>query len=67
MKQTKIKNEHYSQLKLFLRVITLAIAIWALVVAYQAKQLANWVDSKQENVIEQIMFPSKPLNQKTND
>ena len=65
MKQTKIKNEHYGQLKLFLRVITLAIAIWALVVAYQAKQLANWVDSKQENVIEQMMFSSKPLNQKT--
>lgn len=62
MKQSKIKNEHYSTLKLLLRIVTLGIAIWALVVAYQAKQLAAWVDSKQENVIEQMMFPSKPLN-----
>jgi len=54
--QSEIKNEHYSYLKMALRIITLVIAIWALVVAYQAKSLAEWVDSKQENVIEQILF-----------
>jgi len=62
MKQSKIKNEHYSTLKLLLRIVTLGVAIWALIVAYQAKQLAAWVDSKQENVIEKLMFPDKPLN-----
>lgn len=53
------KNEHYSTLKMVLRIITLAIAVWALVVAYQAKQLATWVDNKQENVIEKLMFPGQ--------
>lgn len=61
MKQSKIKNEHYSTLKLLLRIVTLGVAIWALVVAYQAKQLASWVDSKQENVIEKLMFSDKPI------
>jgi hypothetical protein len=50
------KKEHYSSLKMVLRIITLIIAIWALVIAYQAKSLAEWVDSKQENVIEQLIF-----------
>jgi hypothetical protein len=50
------KNEHYSTLKMVLRVVTLAIAIWALVIAYQAKQIAMWVDDKQDNVIETLMF-----------
>ena len=45
------KKAHYSTLKLLLRIITLAIAIWALVIAYQAKTFATWVDNKQENVI----------------
>jgi hypothetical protein len=38
-----------------LRIITLAVAVWALVVAYQAKELAKWVDDKQENVIEMLL------------
>lgn len=50
------KNEHYSALKMVLRIATLAIAIWALVIAYQAKQIATWVDAKQENVIEMLIF-----------
>lgn len=56
MKQTKIKNEHYSNLKLFLRIITLGVAIWALVVAYQAKNTTNWVDAKQDIIIEKLLF-----------
>lgn len=55
MKNTK-KEQNYSTLKTVLRIITLGIAIWALVVAYQAKSLSEWVDKKQENVIEKIMF-----------
>jgi hypothetical protein len=51
----KTKVEHYSSLKMALRLITLAIAIWALVVAYQAKSLAGWVDTKQEHVIEKLI------------
>jgi len=56
MKQTKIKNQHYSSLKMILRIVTLGVAIWALVVAYQAKSLAQWVDDKQDNVIEGVLF-----------
>ena len=50
------KKEHYSTLKLVLRVITLAISVWALVIAYQAKNTAEWVDNKQDNIIEKLMF-----------
>jgi hypothetical protein len=52
MKNTK---NNYSTLKMVLRIITLAVAVWALVVAYQAKELAKWVDDKQENVIEMLL------------
>lgn len=50
------KKEHYSTLKLVIRVVTLLISIWALVIAYQAKQTAQWVDDKQENIIEKLIF-----------
>lgn len=56
MKNSKIKSQHYSTLKMVLRVITLGIAIWALVVAYQALNLAKWVDDKQESIIEKVLF-----------
>ena len=56
MKNTKIKSQHYSTLKMVLRVLTLGVAIWALVVAYQALNLAKWVDDKQENIIEKVLF-----------
>ena len=45
------KKEHYSTLKLILRIVTLGIDIWALV-ARQAKTLAAWVNDKQDNLIE---------------
>lgn len=50
------QKEHYSTLKLALRIATLGIAIWALIIAYQAKSRADWVNDKQDNVIEQLMF-----------
>jgi hypothetical protein len=53
------KEEHYSMLKMTLRIITLAIAVWALVVAYQAKQSAEWVSDKQDNIIEKLIFDKK--------
>lgn len=53
------KAEHYSTLKMALRITTLAIAIWALVIAYQAKIMSSWVNEKQENVIEKLMFKEK--------
>ena len=59
MKNEKIKNQHYSYLKMFLRILTLGISIWALVIAYQAKNMAEWVNDKQDNVIEKIMFRDK--------
>jgi hypothetical protein len=49
-------KEKYSTLKLILRIATLAISVWALVVAYQSKQLASWVNDKQDNIIEEILF-----------
>lgn len=52
----KIKVEHYSNLKLVLRVVTLVISVWALVVAYQSKSAAEWVDNKQDVIIEKLMF-----------
>lgn len=58
MKTSKIKNNHYSMVKMVLRFATLAIAIWALVIAYQARDLAKWVDTKQETIIEKLMFPN---------
>lgn len=50
------KKEHYSTLKLALKITTLAIAIWVLVIVYQAKTLTTWVDNKQENIIEGVLF-----------
>jgi len=53
------KEEHYSNLKSLLRFITLGLAIWALIIAYQAKSTAEWVNDKQDNVIEQVLFKTK--------
>lgn len=58
MKNKTKKEEHYSYLKMALRIVTLLIAIWALVIAYQAKNSAEWIDSKQEDIIEQLLFPN---------
>ena len=63
MDEISKKNEHYSTLKMILRIVTLGVAIWALVIAYQAKQIATWVDNKQENVIEMLMFRDAPTKQ----
>jgi hypothetical protein len=56
MEREERKAEHYSSLKMILRIATLAIAIWALVVAYQAKTVADWVNTKQDNIIERLIF-----------
>lgn len=56
MKTKDRKNQHYSMLKMALRLITLGFAIWALIVAYQAKNTSEWVNTKQDLIIEQIMF-----------
>lgn len=55
MKQSK-KEQNYSNLKLVLRILTLGIAIWALVIAYKAKDTADWVDAKQDIIIEKLLF-----------
>lgn len=52
----KKKLERYSTLKMISRIVTLGIAIWALVVAYQAKNDAEWVNNKQDNIIENLIF-----------
>jgi len=50
------KEEHYSKLKLLLRLITLGLSVWALIIAYQAKSTAEWVNDKQDNIIEKVLF-----------
>ena len=50
------KEEHYSMLKMALRLLTLGLSGWALVIAYQAKTTAEWVDAKQDNIIEKVLF-----------
>ena len=44
---------------MILRVLTLGISIWALIVAYQAKNTAEWVEKVQDNVIEGVLFKTK--------
>lgn len=61
MKQTNIKGEHYSTLKMILRIITLAIALWALIVTYQNKKSIEWLQGVQDNVVEKLMFPSDAI------
>lgn len=53
------KKDRYSLLKTILRILTLGIAIWALVIAYEAKNTSEWVNDKQDNVIEQLLFKRK--------
>mgnify|MGYP003649210228 CR=1 FL=1 len=43
-------------MKMILRVLTLLIAIWALIISYQAKQLGEWINTKQDNLIEDVIF-----------
>lgn len=59
MSKTSKKEEHYSTLKMVRRIVTLVISIWALIIAYQAKSLGEWVNTKQDNVIEKLMFPDR--------
>jgi hypothetical protein len=59
MKSTKLKNQHYSYLKMSLRILTLFIGVWALIVAYQAKDAAERVEKVQDNVIEGVLFKNK--------
>jgi len=53
------KNKNYSILKMILRIITLGVAVWALIIAYQAKSMSEWVNKKQDNIIEQVLFKIK--------
>jgi len=69
-KQIEQKLRNYSILKNSLRFITLVISIialgigiWALSVAYQSKSISEkaieetkWLNNKQDNVIEMMMF-----------
>ena len=62
-RQIEQKLRNYSILKNSLRFITLGIAIiamvisiWGLSLAYQLKKDIEWVNSKQDNVIETMMF-----------
>jgi hypothetical protein len=56
MKKYKVKSEHYSTLKTIIRIITLGVAIWALVLSYQNKQHLEWLEGVQDNVVEKLMF-----------
>ena len=43
-------------LNTIISLIALIVSVWALVIAYQAKALSEWVDDKQENLIEKTLF-----------
>lgn len=53
------KKERYSILKLVLRIVTLGIAIAALVIALQNRRDLRWMEHVQDNVIEKLMFPTE--------
>ncbi len=55
-----MKKYNIVTIKIILKVTTLILAIWALIVAYQAKKIAEWVDAKQDNVIEVLLNKYKP-------
>lgn len=50
------KKERYSVLKLILRVITLGIAIAALIISLNNRRDLKWLESVQDNVVEKLMF-----------
>lgn len=51
------KENRYSNLKLILRIITLAIATTALILAIQNKSHIDWIQNTQINMIEKVLFP----------
>ena len=75
-KQVEQKLRNYSFIKnslrfinLFLTIVALTIGIWALSVSYEnrkslekTKEDIRWIDTKQDNVIEMMMF--KDINKK---
>jgi len=42
-----------------IKVITLAISLWALLIAYQAKNSVDWLEKVQDNIIENVLFKNK--------
>jgi hypothetical protein len=52
------KKERYSILKLVIRILTLGIAIAALVISLQNKRDIKWIENVQDNVIEKVLFPN---------
>ena len=55
-KATRQKLQRYGWFKMAYRLIMLILVIWSLVVAYQAKSMAEWVNEKQDNIIEGLLF-----------
>lgn len=53
------KKERYSVLKLILRVITLGIAIAALIISLNNRRDLKWFESVQDNVVEKLMFKNQ--------
>lgn len=53
------KEVRYSILKTILRVVTLSIAITALVIAIQAKSEANFVSEVQSEIIQKLLFANQ--------
>lgn len=50
------KKERYSILKLILRILTLGIAVAALIISLNNRKDLKWLESVQDNVIEKLMF-----------
>jgi hypothetical protein len=41
---------------LVITIMAIVLSIWSIVVSYRALELAKWVDSKQENVLDNLIF-----------
>ena len=50
------KADKYHEIKLIIRVLTLALAVWALVKVYQIDSRVTWVERQNDTVIEHLMF-----------
>lgn len=53
------KKKRYNTLVLILLVLSIAASMYSIVVAHQAKNIAEWVNDKQDNIIEKVIFNEK--------
>ena len=58
MKTKRTKVKFRQRLNLWVGIVAIVLSVWSLVIGYRALDTANWVDSKQNNIIERYFFQS---------